>query len=171
MLMIAVAFAISGNASAEKVNEKMDYQGSYCLRFEQAEDDVDIETMFEQMEASPYASRLVDFWTTPACHAPTKNDTDVPILFNTATDVYKSEKFPAAIHDYLVNEKKQPEAWLKAINTKTTDGYTFLDLMQYNLARGYYSSKESRESASKVVKYLCQNGGVYSKYKDTAECP
>jgi hypothetical protein len=27
------------------------------------------------------------------------------------------------------------------------------------------------DAAQRIVQYLCQNGGVYSKYKDTVKCP
>jgi hypothetical protein len=181
-LLIAVAFAISSNASAEyvgeriaavegKVSSKVDCQDTYCMQFNNAGDDVDIGTMFEDMEASPYASSLVDFWTTPACHAPQKNTIQVPIMFNSAIDPTQKETFPRAVHDYFIEEKHDPKAWLEIMHARSTDGSTILDFFQYNLDRGYYSIQAPKDAALRIVKYLCQNGGVYSKYKDTAKCP
>lgn len=156
---------------AAKVSSKESHQQAYCNDYQMAQDTIDIETMFEDMEASPYAKNLNEFWTTPACHAPMKNDIKVPIIFNTATDVFKSEKFPEAVHDYFLEEKKDLKTWLALINTKTSDGLTFLDFLQYNISKERYSSKASSEAANRIVKYLCENGGVYSKYKDSAKCP
>ena len=162
-----IAMAVS--MTSDPVRES--YQDAFCMQFEAAEDTVDVETIFEKMEASPYASSLKDFWSTPACHSPRKNDSTVPILFNTATTVFRSEKFPQVVHDYFVTEKKDPQAWLNAINTKTSDGLTFLDFLQYSLEKGNYDSKPTGDAARKIVSYLCQNGGVYSKYRATAKCP
>ena len=147
------------------------YQDAFCMQFEAAEDTVDVETIFEKMEASPYASSLKEFWSTPACHSPRKNDSTVPILFNTATTVFRSEKFPQVVHDYFVNDKKDPQAWLNAINTKTSDGLTFLDFLQFSIDKGNYDSKPTGEAAKRIVTYLCQNGGVYSKYRTSSKCP
>ena len=146
------------------------YQDAFCMQFEAAEDTVDIETIFEKMEASPYASTLNEFWSTPACHCPRKNDSTVPILFNTAMGVVRAEKFPQVVHDYFVIDKKDPQSWLKAINTKTVDGYTFLDFLQYSIEKGNYDSKATGEAAQRIVRYLCQNGGNYSKYSATTKC-
>lgn len=148
------------------------YQDGFCMQYTAAQDTVDVETLLEAMEASRYASSMKELWTTPGCRAPLKYDTLVPILFNTANNAPKNEKFPKVIHDYFVDEKKDPQTWLKAINTTTSDGLTFLDFMHYNLARGHYDGvKASKDAALRIVKYLCNNGGVYSKYKNSARCP
>lgn len=165
------ALVASTGKLAAKVSSKAAYQHAFCMQYEQAGDTVDIETMFEDMEASPYAKNLNEFWTTPACHAPMKNDIKVPIIFNTATDVFKSEKFPEAVHDYFLEERKDLKTWLALINTKTSDGLTFLDFLQYNISGGDYRSKATLDAANRIVKYLCANGGVYSKYKDSVKCP
>ncbi len=162
-----IAMAVS--MSSDPVRDS--YQDAFCMQFEAAEDTVDVETILEKMEASPYASSLKDFWSTPACHSPRKNDSTVPILFNTATTVFRSEKFPQVVHDYFVTEKKDPQAWLNAINTKTSDGLTFLDFLQYSIDRGNYDSKPTGDAAKRIVSYLCQNGGIYSKYRTTSKCP
>jgi hypothetical protein len=180
MLMVAVAFTQAGKVSAETgsggqmVNMSAlaeDDQIGFCMKFEQAEDDVDIETMFENMEKVPYAKEVKDFWTTPACHAPQKPDIKVPILFNTANNTPKNETFPRAVHDYFVEEKHNPKAWLEIVHAKSTDGSTILDFIQYNLNENNYRLEPSKDAAARIIKYLCQNGGVYSKYKDTAHCP
>lgn len=163
-------------ASAQKTIEmakspKESYQDAFCMQFEASEDTVDVETILEDMEASPYSSSLSEFWSTPACNAPIKSDTTVPILFNTASSAFRSQDFPKVVHDYFVLDKKNPEAWLNAINTKTSDGLTFLDFMQVSSQRGNYTTKPMIEAAARIVSYLCKNGGVYSKYRETSKCP
>lgn len=167
--VLGLAVALPGMA-ADKVSSKDSYQRAFCMQFEMAQDTVDVETLIENMETSPYAGSMKEFWSTPACHAPLKNDTEVPILFNTASDPVRSEKFPKVVHDYLVTDKKDAQTWLKAINTRTSDGYTFLDFLRFNLGSGFYG-KASRDAAQRVVAYLCENGGVYSRFKDSAKCP
>ncbi len=173
MALLATALFAAGEGVAKEAVDplKRSYQQSYCNRFEMARDTVDVETMFEDMEASPYKDSIREFWTTPACEAPLKNDTPVPILFNTASNPIKSELFPKTVREYFVVDHHDPETWLKTINTTTSDGYTFLDYLQYNIQRGYYSYEPDKDAALRVVAYLCKNGGVYAKYKDTAKCP
>lgn len=155
---------------ARKVSSKDSYQDGYCMQFASAEDTVDIETMFEDIEASPYAKNLNEFWTAPACNTDMKHHLKVPIMFNTAINAPKSENFPQAVHDYFVEEKNNPQAWLEIVNAKSSDGSTFLDFLQFNLQRNYYSVKPSKDAALRIVDYLCKNGGVYSKYKDSVKC-
>lgn len=162
---------VTEKLSAKETSSKESYQQAYCDKYQLAQDTVDVETMFEDMDGSPYKSSINEFWTTPSCHAPLKNDTTVPIIFNTASNPVKNEFFPKTVHDYFVDDKKDSATWLKAINSKTSDGLTFLDFLQYNIERGYYSVESSKEAALRIVAYICKNGGVYSKYKDSAKCP
>jgi hypothetical protein len=165
---------ISENSRAvadDKEHKREDLQGAYCMRYEMAQDNYDVKQIIKDGESSQFSGEVTSFWTTPACNAPTKTDTKVPILFNTVTDVYRSENFPKIVHDYFFKKLNNPEAWLKAINTLSTDGQTFLDFLKYSLDRGNFASKESTEAALRVTNYLCQNGGVYSKYKESSKCP
>jgi SAM-dependent MidA family methyltransferase len=136
-----------------------------------AEDTVDVDTIFEEIDASPYANSMEEFWTAPVCDAPQKLDSKVPMIFNTADKVIDAENFPQAVKEYLLEVKKDSTTWLKIINSKSSDGYTFLDYMQYNIAKGNYSLQSTIGAAHRVVQYLCQNGGIYCKYKDTVKCP
>jgi hypothetical protein len=170
LLMVGVTFIYAGSSYAGS-GDKEDYQQSYCTKFEIAEDVVDVGTIFEEIDASPYADSMVEFWTAPACDAPQKLDSKVPMIFNTADKVLDSENFPIEVREYLLEVKKDTTTWLKIINSKSSDGYTFLDYMQYNIAKGNYSLQSTIDAAHRIVQYLCQNGGVYSKYKDTVKCP
>jgi hypothetical protein len=162
---------VARSPAGENGSSKDSYQRASCMKFEMCQDTVDVETLFEDMEESPYTSSVNEFWTTPVCHAPLKNDTNVPIIFNTASNPVKNEFFPKVVHDYFVNDKKNLQTWLNVINTKTSDGLTFLDFLQFNIDKGFYSVKSDKDAAIRVVSYICKNGGVYSKFKDTAKCP
>lgn len=170
-LVIAKPTGRAPAVESGKISQKDGFQLRFCMQFEQAQDTVDVETMIEDMENSPYASDITEFWTTSACHAPSKNDVNVPIIYNTASNPVKNELFPKVVHDYFLNDKKDMQSWLRAINSTTSDGYTFLDFIQYNILRGNYSLKKTSDAAQRIVTYLCKNGGVYSKYKDSAKCP
>jgi hypothetical protein len=174
LLMVGVTFIYAGSScaeSAQKVTPKASYQQGFCDKYQMAEDTVDVDTIFEDIDASPYASAMEEFWTAPVCDAPQKLSSKVPIIFNTAHNVTQAENFPQAVREYLLEVKKDTTTWLKIINSKSSDGYTFLDFMQYNISYENYRLQESKDAAQRIVQYLCQNGGVYSKYKDTVKCP
>ncbi len=164
------ALAANTAAAADKIASQESDQFMYCNKFEGAQDTVDVESIIEEIETSRYAEKFLEFWTTPACRAPTKNDANVPMLFNTATDVIRSEKFPKTVREYLREVRGDATSWPKIINAKSEDGFTFLDFMYYNINGGQYSMQESKDAAARIVDYLCKNGGVYSKYKDKAKC-
>lgn len=151
-------------------SSKESYQGAVCDKFEMAQDKFDVKVIIKEIEASAYPEHMKEFWTNPVCRAPNKNDIKVPALYNTASDVFRSEKFPSVVYDYFVNKKNDRETWLKAINTKTSDGMTFLDFLQYNIDQKNYGTPELMEPALRIVSYLCKNGGVYSKYAATSKC-
>jgi hypothetical protein len=161
----------TANKMAGQVSSKESYQQSVCHKYELAQDKVDVKNIFKYVESSPYASNQLDFWTNPACQLSSKNDTPGTIIFNTANNTVKNENFPKVVHDILVDKKHSPETWLKAINTTTSDGYTFLDYIQYKYNNGDYDRSEYNEAAKRIITYVCQNGGVYSKFKESAKCP
>lgn len=152
-----------------EVSSKRSYQGAYCMQFEICQDWVDVESMIDEMKKSPYPESLKEFWTTPACRAPLKNDTPVPIIFNVTIDPPRMEKFPSTIYEYFVEDNNDMETWLKIINTKTSDGYTLLDFIQYNINKREYSL--TLPHIRRIVDFVCKHGGVYSKYKDSVKCP
>jgi len=174
LLLLASLAPYAENSYAEssgKVGSKESYQRTFCDKFEMAQDTVDVETIFEDMDASPYASHWLEFWTTPACTANNKLDSKVPMIFNTANDPVFNEQFPQAVRDYLLEVMNDKTSWSQIINTKSSDGLTFLDYMHYNISIGNYLLPQTKDAASRIVRYLCQHGGVYSKYKDTVKCP
>ena len=126
------------------------------------------------MLSSPYPESFKEFWTTPACLGGTKQDTKVPIIFNTANSVVRAQYFPKQIHDYFFKKYPDPaeagDLWLKTINTQTSDGYTFLDYMQRQIDIGNYPTEETMTAARRIVSYLCSNGGVYNYYNKTNSC-
>jgi len=156
--------------SGAEGSTKVGYQYVYCEKYKRCQDTVDVETLLEEMENSPYKKSMNEFLTSPECLSQTKDQIKVPMLFNTAYSPIRTGEFPEVIHDYLVDEKKDPATWLKMINTQTSDGYTFLDYMQYNVTHGYYNTKATMDAALRVVSYLCRNGGEYAHYKTKKKC-
>jgi len=172
LLILITTLGTAGSGYAGEVSSKEVFQKVFCQDFEAAQDTVDVETLFEKIDASPYASHWQEFWTAPACHASVKTDSLVPIIFNTARMVAQAENYPKAVREYLLEVKQVDEtAWLRMINTKSSDGLTFLDYMRHCITHNVYSLQDSKDAAQRVVNYLCQHGGVYSKYKDTVKCP
>lgn len=175
-IVVLAGVMMSIAAEAEEVrsvrtSSKESYQQGFCNKFEAAQDTVDVENIFEDIDSSPYKSSLEEFWTTPACLVSLRTTAKGTILFNTASNTVKNENFPQVVHDFLIEEKNRPDIWLKAINSTTSDGYTFLDYLQYTIARDYYKGNGTRDAALRIISYLCKNGGMYSKYKETEKCP
>jgi hypothetical protein len=156
---------------AKSVGSRESYQERFCNMFTVAETNIDVETIFEEIDASPYANYATEFWTTAACRAPEKNDSQVPMIFNTAHIAAQAESFPKVVKKYLLEVKHDKTTWYKIINSKSTDGFTFLDYLQYNIDRGNYSTTETIEAVQRIVSYLCSNGGEYNTYKSTSKCP
>lgn len=166
----SVALAANTAAAAEKISSKESYQRMYCDKFERAADSVDVETLIEEIENSHYAANELEFWTAPACEASQKLSSKVPILFNTATDVVRSENFPKTVREYYLEVRKDTSIWPMIISAKSSEGMTILDYMYYCISTNKYIMQESKDAAARIVDYLCKTGGVYSVYKDKAKC-
>lgn len=153
-----------------KLDSKESFQDVYCLRFQMAADTVDVEALLEKANEGPRKESFDEFWTSHSCKAYLKTSMKVPVIYNTANNPVKNENFPKAIHDFLIEERNDPALWLKMINTPTDQGFTFLDYLKYSYDQNY-TLKHTQEAANRIIAYVCKNGGVYSKYKDSAKCP
>ena len=72
------------------------------------------------------------------------------------------------IHDYYF-ELKRYEMFEKIINAKNTRGYTTLDYVQLMIENKSYV-KVVEKGMNKFIQYLCNNGAVYSIYRDLKKC-
>lgn len=152
------------------VQSKAALQRELCYRLVSAAHTVDIETIFEKIDESPYSEDFNDFWTKPDCESKRIVDSKVPLMFNVADDVIRMEKFPKFIYEYFLEERNDKEAWLGIINTKSSDGYTFLDYLQYHFDNKHFSNPSLAAAANRIVEFVCKNGGTYSKYSQTSKC-
>jgi hypothetical protein len=170
---LVIAKAAVGRAPAEetRLDSKESFQDVYCHRYQMAQDTVDVEALLEKANEGPRKESFVEFWTSHSCRAPSKNDMNVPVIYNTVNNPVKNEIFPKTIHDFLIEERNDPDTWMKMINTPTDQGFTFLDFIKYNEDRNNYKLKETQEASNRIMLYVCKNGGNYSKYKDSAKCP
>ena len=160
----------SEKSRGEGVSSKLSYQKSFCLSLTYTQDAYDLEEiLMKEMEKSPYPESFNEFWTSPVCKAQAIH-ASAPMIFTTADSVGGSEGFPETIHDYFVNERKDPALWVKAINTQSTDGLTFLDYIQYNIQTENYKTPRTMSAALRMASYLCKHGGVYFKYKESKTC-
>lgn len=66
-------------------------------------------------------------------------------------------------------ELKRPEFFEKIINAKNTRGYTTLDYVQLMLENKSYV-KVVEKGMNEFIQYLCDNGAVYSIYKEKRQC-
>lgn len=162
--------AITGKLGDEFSKDERDYFNALCIKYKIAQNGYDVIKIFKEIESSPYAEDLNKLWTSQGCPSSINTTMKVPFIYNTAYDAPGREEFPYEIYKYFVKKKKDPNTWKKLINTPTKDGFTFLDYIQYNIVRNHYSSTETMDAALRIVKYLCEHDGVYSKYKNTNQC-
>lgn len=170
-LVIAKSEPSRGPAGEKKIGSKDTYQYLYCEKFQGAREPIDVEFLLEEANEGPYKDSFNDFWVGHNCTASMLNTMKAPVIYNTANNPIKNVNFPQTIHEFLVEERKDPEAWLKMINTPTSEGHTFLDYLKFNFDNKNYQLKKTQDAANRIIEYICKNGGVYSKYKETAKCP
>lgn len=72
------------------------------------------------------------------------------------------------IKNYYI-ELKRPDMFEKIINAKNTRGFTTLDYVQHMLENRIYV-KVVEKGMNNFIQYLCDNGAVYSVYKDRMKC-
>ncbi len=162
--------AITGKLGEEFSEKELNYLEGLCMDYNMAQNGYDVIKIFKEIEASPYAADLNKLWTSQGCPSSINTTMKVPFIYNTAYDAGRMEEFPHEIYKYFVKKKHDPNTWMKLINTPTKDGFTFLDYIQFNISKNQYSTKDTMDAALRIVKYLCEHDGVYSKYKNTNQC-
>ena len=87
-----------------------------------------------------------------------------------ADDITKREEFLNNIWLYYSKKRKQPEIFNQAINAKNTKGETLLDYLQVMKKNNSYTEPTQLIALDKIIKMLCDHGGVYASNKEL-KCP
>ena len=140
----------------------------YCLRFSQIPQQMVGKTI-KDMETTAISPE--EFLTEAACQPRGYSDAiKSPMIHAVADDITKREEFLQNIWLYYSKKRKQPEIFNKAINAKNTRGETLLDYLQVMKEKNYYTEPTQLVALDKVIKKLCEHGGIYAVNKDK-KCP
>lgn len=141
---------------------------NYCLKFSQIPQQM-VGSTIKDMEKTEIPPE--EFLTEPVCQPRGYSDAiKSPMLHAVADDITKREEFLQNIWLYYSKKRKQPEIFDKAINAKNTNGETLLDYLQVMKKKNYYTEPTQLVALDKIIKMLCDHGGVYASNKEL-KCP
>lgn len=135
----------------------------YCIDYNKAGDHNTVKGLLINMEEKGYDPKTV--LSTPAC-MPTRISSKerIPTIQLSAEDPTMLGGFPKEIYRYYEKKKKLSD-WYEIMNTKNTQGMTFLDYVKYI----YDKSKSYMDPGTKndyldMYQYVCTHGGEFAKY-------
>lgn len=161
---------LSEDMLSEKDSVFMSDLSIYCEDFHRGNDAE--KTMKEKIipDMKKYSpNKSIDgFFIEAGCNPRKFADAKSPIAHIAAeSPTYRVEHLKVIKSHYL--ELNRPEFFGKIINAKNTKGYTTLDYVQHMLENKIYV-KDVEKGMNEFIKYLCDNGAVYSVYKDKRKC-
>lgn len=140
----------------------------YCMQFSQIPQEM-VGTMIKELEGTGYP--VEKYLTDPICQPRGYiGNVKSPMLHAIADDVNKREEFLNNIWLYYSKKRKQPEIFNQAINAKNTKGETLLDYIETMRDKSYYTIQSQQPPLDKIIKMLCDHGGVYATNPDK-KCP
>ena len=140
----------------------------YCSKFSQVRQQL-VGTLIKEMEKTPISPE--EFLTSPICQPAAYSEVvKSPMLHMIADDITKREEFLQNIWLYYSKKRKQPEIFDKAVNAQNTDGETLLDYLETMRLKKNYEYDTQKAALAKIIKMLCDHGGVYAIRKNK-RCP
>ena len=137
---------------------------NYCVTFSVIPQELVGKTI-KEMEQTPIPPE--EFLTRPVCRVTGYSENiKTPMLHIIADDITKREEFLQNIWLYYSKKRKQPEIFNEAINAKNSDGETLLDYIENLRSRDKYIFEDQIKAMNKVIKMLCEHGGVYAVSKE-----
>jgi hypothetical protein len=139
----------------------------YCKRYVKIEKN-ELNQMIRDMKETGYP--VDDYFLTAACDPEYAGGVKVPMIQLTAEAPCTRVEYPQIIHKYYIVKRKEPKIWLEVINTKNTEGDTYLDYIEVLRDKNLYNTPEGQECMNNLISFACKTGGVYSKYP-AKTCP
>ena len=160
----------SSNATSSHKPDFEDTSNRYCVEFgQQSESTVNYYLKTELEKASYYS--IEDYFQRAGCRIQGYGgDVKAPLLHMVVDYPESRQNFAEEVFNYYHKRRKSHDLWLKAINAKNTEGETLLDYLEFRLQSNAYRNEGTLSAAKSIRKYICENGGVYSKYADK-KCP
>lgn len=142
------------------------YQNIYCTKYQQIELN-SLNQMIRDLKETPYP--VDEYFQKPGCEPQKVGNIKSPILHLTAEAPCSRTQFPEIIHKYYTVKRKEPDMWLRVVNSKNTSGETYLDYIESLRKQNEFSTEDSKECVKQLIKFACETGAVYSKFK--MNCP
>lgn len=150
--------------------QSIDFEGfhkSFCMKFENVGHVYAFKKeILEAMKKSGYS--MEKYWTQVGCVPGKIGGTTTPISHLVAEDAAGRMQFLKALHKYLMDNKEE-KTWHKVVNAPNSRGFTMLDYIVY-LNSSSQIREEERASTNELIIYLCNNGGVFTNFKNN-KCP
>jgi len=160
----------SSNATSSDKPDFLDTSNRYCMEFGQQSESTVIYYLKTELEKASYYS-VEDYFQRAGCRIEGYGgDVKAPLLHMVVDYPESRQNFAEKVFAYYHKRRKSHDLWLKAINAKNTEGETLLDYLEFRLQSNAYLSEGTLSGAKSIRKYICENGGVYSKYSDK-KCP
>lgn len=172
-ILISVASLLS-NAEAAKANTKEDalfysHLFMYCSLIEVPRNEKEfLKKMIIPMAEKSFGSSPDRYWTEAGCEPRYIPETLSPIPHIIAENTTDRMQFMHSLKKIYV-AKNDLATFTKIINSKNTQGQTVLDYMHYVWSTNRYIEEEE-PALNEFAKYLCDNGAVYSIFKNK-KCP
>jgi len=160
--MVEIMFSNSVRAEAQTVSDYIDMD---CKRYILTEKNL-LTKIFVELKNSSFTPE--EFFQVAACH-PRKVNGGVksPILHLTAEAPCTRIEYPKIIYNFY--KKENPTLWEKIVNSKNTNGETYLDFIETLDDQEEFNTDSTKECAKKLIEFACKTGGKYSKYDK--KCP
>ena len=160
----------SSNATSSHKPDFEDTSNRYCVEFGQQSESTVNYYLKTELEKATYYS-VEDYFQRAGCRIEGYGgDVKAPLLHMVVDYPSYRQNFAEKVFNYYHKRRKSHDLWLKAINAKNTKGQTLLDYLESQLQANAYRNEGTLNAAKSIGKYICENGGVYSKYADK-KCP
>jgi hypothetical protein len=168
LLMLLVCSISIAHADTDKPKMSLgDRLGYLCMKYTQIEK-TEVNQMIRDLKDTGYA--VDDYFLGVECNTDNFAKTKTPILQLAAEAPCGRVEYTEIVHKYYAVKRKDPAMWQQIINTKNTNGETYLDYIEHLLRKNVYSTDESKACVAKLVSFACSTGAVYSKYPEKS-CP
>ncbi len=160
-----VAMAVGQTEKPEYSFES--YQTLYCLKYAQIQKNF-LTQMIRDIQETKYP--VDDFFLKAGCDPQKVGGLKSPMIHLTVEAPCARVDFPEIIYKYYTIKRKEPKLWLEVINSKNSNGETYLDYIDKLIQKNSFYNDDSKACVSQLVDFACKTGGLYSKTKNK-NCP
>lgn len=145
-----------------------DYIEKYCLKFNQTPKEL-VGSLIKDFEKTPFP--VDEYFLHNKCQMEGYSTAvKSPMIHSIAEAPESRADFLNSIWLYYSKKRKQPEIFMKILNTKNTRGETILDYIESLRVKGRNNHPDLVDPVNNLIEYVCSHGGTYSFHKNKS-CP